>query len=83
MCGARRTGPRMGGPPALAQVLAGVAIDTWGWSIFQVDGLAALLTVGGLIAWAIYFSLSRKHVAIAYKTDDVSAPVPAAAATRV
>ena len=49
-----------------ARILAGFAIDVWGWSIFQVDGLASLITVGVLIGWATYFALSRKHLAVAY-----------------
>ena len=61
-----------------ARIVAGIAIDTWGWTIFQVDGLAAAVTLVCLIGWAIYFAFSRKHVAVAYKTDDLRATAAAA-----
>jgi hypothetical protein len=48
-----------------------VAIDLWGWSVFQVDGLAALLAAASLAAWGAYFAMSKRHVAAAYRSDPV------------
>jgi len=46
-----------------------VALDHWGFDVFQVDGLASAAAFASSLAWSAYFAFSRLHVAKAYSRD--------------
>jgi len=54
---------------AFVQTLAGVALDQWGFDVFQVDGLASVAAFASFLAWSVYFTFSRAHVTKAYSKD--------------